>query len=355
MNSMRSVVRASAYMPASSSGVRRVAAPDEDAFTLGATAVETAWEPRERTKGPVSIHLVGEFPAMSEWGFPAVIGHPGEVTRHSGDWGELTKTIRSLEGAGDGPALVVAAELPERAEERDGRGPIGPGAAAVALLFEDRPDGEPYLLEQGKTQHPPAAGLLAGGRPGRERTASTTYVGDWEGNSRAGHPVDLELVRRAAERDPNAVSEGAYVPRARYLENLPSRWRLIAEECGVCHGITFPARGACRRCGRRETLTPLSLPRDGGRVLAVTTIGKGGQPTEFDAQVEASGPYQVALVELARGVRLTLQVADADPGTVKVGDKVRTLLRRLYPMEGEWRYGRKAAPHPAETTRLPDR
>jgi uncharacterized OB-fold protein len=141
-----------------------------------------------------------------------------------------------------------------------------------------------------------------------------------------------------------SVSEGAYVPRPRYLENLPSRWRFLAEVCGNCHGTTFPARGVCRRCGRSDTLTPLQLPYDGGRVVAVTTVGKGGQPTEFDAQVEALGPYDVALVELARAMRVTLQVTDSVAGELRVGDRVNTLLRRLYPMEGEWRYGRKAVP-----------
>lgn len=78
--------------------------------------------------------------------------------------------------------------------------------------------------------------------------------------------------------------------------------------------------------------------------MAITTISPGGQPTEFDAQVEASGPYEVALVELVGGTRVTLQVADGRPGDLAVGDPVNTVLRRLYPMEGEWRYGRKAVP-----------
>jgi len=43
-------------------------------------------------------------------------------------------------------------------------------------------------------------------------------------------------------------------------------------------------------------------------------------------------------------MRVTLQVTDAAPCTLKVGDHVDTRLRRLYPMEGEWRYGRKAVP-----------
>lgn len=156
--------------------------------------------------------------------------------------------------------------------------------------------------------------------------------------------LSLGSVRPFVEAPLTTVSEGAYVPRARYLEDLPSRWRLEAERCGHCGTLTFPARGVCRSCHAREGLLPHPLPRDGGMVVAVTTIGQGGQPTEFDPQVAALGEYSVALVELVPGVRSTLQVTDASPGEVHIGSRVATRLRRLYPMEGEWRYGRKAVP-----------
>jgi uncharacterized OB-fold protein len=57
-----------------------------------------------------------------------------------------------------------------------------------------------------------------------------------------------------------------------------------------------------------------------------------------------SGPYGVVLAELVPGVRATLQVADARPADVRVGSRVDTVLRRLYAIEGAWRYGRKAVP-----------
>lgn len=140
----------------------------------------------------------------------------------------------------------------------------------------------------------------------------------------------------------DAVSEGAYVPYPRYVENLPSRWRLAAHRCGRCGSLTFPLRGFCRSCGSREGLVVEHLPREAGEVEAVTTIRPGAQPTEFDPQVERAGGYDVVLVRLAPGVRVTLQVTDAAAGAASVGARVRTVLRRLYPMEGEWRYGLKA-------------
>lgn len=144
------------------------------------------------------------------------------------------------------------------------------------------------------------------------------------------------------DADPaTALSEGAYVPRARYLENLPSRWRFLAERCGACGSLTFPARGICRACRETERLLPEELPRS-GTVLAATVVAPGAQPTEFDGFVSGAGGYGVVLVELTPGARVTLQVADRPGEAPKVGALVRTELRRLYPMEGEWRYGRKA-------------
>ncbi len=79
-------------------------------------------------------------------------------------------------------------------------------------------------------------------------------------------------------------------------------------------------------------------------MLAATWIGRGGQPTEFDAEVERSGPYGVAVVELEPGVRATVPLTDTASGEIRINSKVGTRLRRLYAIDGEWRYGRKAVP-----------
>jgi len=340
---MRSVVRVAAYVPRSSAGGRRVGAADEDTFTLGATALERAWADRDRSPEPVPVHLLGEFPPIATWGFGAVLGRDAEIVRHAGDAGELAATLRTLEAEEGGPAVIVAAELPERSGVPAASTPSAVGAASVAYLLDASATAKPLAVAGGAGVSAVAA-ALAHGAPSPRGSRVPDFVGDWGVPTDHGLPVDADRVRRAAERDTTAVSEGAYVPRAEYLQNLPSRWRFIAEECDSCHEITFPARGACRRCRRKDALAPLQLPRDGGRVVAITTIGEGGQPTEFDAQVASTGPYSVAVVELGEGIRITLQVTDTTPGELKVGDAVNTLLRRLYPMEGEWRYGRKAVP-----------
>jgi uncharacterized OB-fold protein len=84
------------------------------------------------------------------------------------------------------------------------------------------------------------------------------------------------------------------------------------------------------------------LPDRGLEVEAVTTISPGAQPAEFDPWVEAVGSYDVVVVRADPEVRLTAQMADTEPGSTHIGDRVRLSLRRLYRTEGAWRYGLKA-------------
>lgn len=340
---VRRVARVAAYRPQGLAQGAPVASFDEDTFTLAATAAERASTGEREASGAIDVHLLGEYPAVADWGFAALLGRPTEVVRHSGEASELPKTLRAIEEGEGRPALLVAAELPGPTPKRSARA-APRGAGAVAFRFEATEEPRPFAFPKTTVGRSAVATALTVGEGARELPASVVLVGDWEPIGEAGLAARENAPREPFEADPTVVSEGAYIPRPRYLENLPSRWRFLAEACQACRGTTFPARGVCRRCGRKDALTTVALPFDGGRVVAVTTVGKGGQPTEFDAQVAAQGPYDVTLVELARGMRVTLQVTDAPAGTLKVGDRVNTLLRRLYPMEGEWRYGRKAVP-----------
>ncbi len=166
-----------------------------------------------------------------------------------------------------------------------------------------------------------------------------------EGLPRRGDaPLPLEPAAwTARDKIPlQAVSEGAYVSDARYLESLPFRWRLEADKCGNCGRWTFPPRGRCPHCGETREIDHGRLPEMGGVLETYTVIRKGAQPSEFDFMERALGSYAVGLVRLPGGIRLTLQIADSDPATLAPGQVVELVLRRLYPQEGAWRYGLKA-------------
>ncbi len=327
---MAGLERGAVYVPGFRRGDLAVAGPDEDAFTLGATALEGLASVSAGLPPPTSIHLVGTFPPVLDGGLPALLGHPIALVRDAPGIAGFREALAAASGpSSPGPTLILAVEL---------MGSPTSGAVAVVLRLGATGSSSGSSAPSAESAAAGARDLLAT----LPATAVSYLVSLLDGSA-----PDEVSARAWGETALGAVSEGAYVPRARYLENLPSRWRLEVQRCGHCGSLTFPARNRCRSCGAEEGLTGEALPRDGARVVAATTIGKGGQPTEFDAQVEALGEYSVVLAEFAPDVRLTLQVSDAPPGTISIGDRIGTRLRRLYPMEGEWRYGRKAVPLPA--------
>lgn len=253
-------------------------------------------------------------------GGEVILSTPRDGTRWPGAWEELAPgvTVTSVDGSPDGLGNA-------------------PTVRPAYLVWELA-----RRLRTGRT------GIVAEATASRSGYAAFRLEGSvrWSGEWGAAGPGILPHSARFSERNPDlgAVSQGAYLPHPRYVENLASRWRLVGERCPECRALTFPTRGRCRACGRSEGLSPEPLPRTGLEVEAVTTISSGAQPTEFDFLVEATGGYDVALVGLDSDARATFQVTDAYPGSLRVGARVQLVLRRLYPMESEWRYGLKAVP-----------
>ena len=320
-------MRAAAYTPAWGPPGARVPGPDEDPFTLAATVAERATS-GGRLPPSLTVDLLAEGPGPSDGMFGSLLG-TRVVLQCLGSGSDQLRTAVAAGSAGADPRLVIAVDV------------AGPGdGGAVALFFDSRGEGPPPPPLPPPAGTGPESAVRLAHRWFRESGSSDLdrWVGDWTPSSAPG-PTPPSVAPPAP-----SVSQGAYLPRPRYEEGLPGRWRFLAERCGHCGVTRFPPRGRCRSCGRSDRQEAVPLPLDGGTVVAVTVIGPGGQPTEFDPQVEASGPYGVALVEVAPGIRATLQLTDVVPGEIRVGDRVGTRLRRLYAIDGEWRYGRKAVP-----------
>jgi uncharacterized OB-fold protein len=340
---VRGLQSAAAYLPAGSAHGRRIASSDEDGLTLAVTTLERLPVQGNEGSGPIALDLLGAYPTSLDWALPVVLGTPVSITRAPSTGAELLTALRRAGAGAEGRAAVLVVELPERSDPPSAP-TSSPGAGAAVFWFEE---GTGSPLREALDSLPPGPTALGTALDLWRRVARAdpeSWVGDWAADPRAGQSVDPARFAPLLNLATSSVSEGAYVPRPRYLESLPSRWRFIADVCDACGTVTFPARRACRSCGRVDRLRSVGLPRDGVEVVAATRIGSGGQPTEFDPQVDALGPYGVVLVELSPGVRVTLQLADDAPGSIRIGDRVDTRLRRLYPMEGEWRYGRKAVP-----------
>lgn len=237
-------------------------------------------------------------------------------------------------GSGEGAHVVDAA----RADGSPLSG--GTGALRAALDRLDAPEEvprvvppgqgstgglDPFGLEVGRAG--PAAGALeivhrwaGGGKP--------TVVGQVSGGQALavevdGGPVDVtgldaghvelspEAFRQRERADPPAWSEasqGAYVSREIY-DAQPTR-----------------------RYGARA--------RGPGVVQAATTI-EAGPPGEFQRQHEASGAYDVVIVDLDDEEGREIGQAAVPPGRLSIGDRVRPVVRRLFSMEGQVRYALK--------------
>ncbi|MCI4317409.1 MAG: hypothetical protein L3J96_02630 [Thermoplasmata archaeon] len=278
--------------------------------------------------------------------------HPLSRRPNATEWSEAAvRGAGEIEDAGSGVMLLLTDAAPPVLEATWTRLhpkfpahteplPAGYGTAPtlgvahrVAELISRLPLGEAAVIARVETEQTHYLGVRADSAVKVDLASAEGVTLAASGPSNAD--LEVDLLR---------VSEGAYVPYASYRENLPSRWRFVADRCGACGRRTFPVRQQCRYCGERKQLTAEELPRAGLVVESITTVRPGAQPTEFDLQVGAGGPYDVALVRLAPEVRVTLQLTDHTPGETKIGTRVTSRLRRLYPMEGEWRYGRKGIP-----------
>ncbi len=108
-----------------------------------------------------------------------------------------------------------------------------------------------------------------------------------------------------------AMSDAATGVDAQYRQAL-DQGRFLLQHCGACARAVFYPRMLCPHCGadRLSWTTP-----DGrGTVYATTVVRR---------KPEAGGDYNVALIDLAEGVRLMSRVEGIAPDAVRIGMAVR--------------------------------
>ena len=107
----------------------------------------------------------------------------------------------------------------------------------------------------------------------------------------------------------------------RYFREIPQRYRLEAGRCASCGEVSFPPRPVCPKCkGKKFEMVKLS---DEGKLLTFTVIRVGSE--KFSKET----PYAVGIIELNDGVKVTAQIADAEPDDLKIGQKVRMVFRKI--------------------------
>lgn len=127
----------------------------------------------------------------------------------------------------------------------------------------------------------------------------------------------------------------------RFWREIDQRYNLTGVECANCKQVIFPVRSLCPKCRHLSAgkLTTKHLAGEG----AIETFTLIHEPASgFQLQV----PYVMAIIKLKEGPRVTAQVVDADPKTVKIGMKVKSVFRRISEEgpEGVIQYGYKFAP-----------
>ena len=109
---------------------------------------------------------------------------------------------------------------------------------------------------------------------------------------------------------------------ARSWREFPQRYRLEAARCTSCGKVQYPPRLVCSGC-RGRSFETVAMPRE-GTVVTFTSVHV--PPRGFTEQ----SPLEIAIVQLANGVRVMVQVADlADPSELRIGDPVRLEFRRI--------------------------
>lgn len=92
--------------------------------------------------------------------------------------------------------------------------------------------------------------------------------------------------------------------------------RLVVQRCSACSAHQFYPRRFCLSCDRDDALEWVDAS-GAGRVHSVVTVHMRVLP-------ELAPPYQVAIVELAEGPRMTTNIV-GDPASI--GDLVRLTWR----------------------------
>jgi hypothetical protein len=112
-----------------------------------------------------------------------------------------------------------------------------------------------------------------------------------------------------------------------YESNVVMDWRrtkkgyyIIGSRCKECSAIFYPVKIKCPKCGSKE-LEDYKF-KGKGKIYSYSTIHYA--PTGFEKQV----PYEVAMIELDEGPKITAQLVDFDE--IKIGMKVESCVRKIF-------------------------
>jgi uncharacterized protein len=107
----------------------------------------------------------------------------------------------------------------------------------------------------------------------------------------------------------------------RYWREMPQRYRYEAARCTSCGKIHFPPRLVCSKCRGQKFETVTLAPEGTLETWTVIRVAPSGFGDE--------APYAVGVVKLDDGVRMTAQIVDCEPESLKMGARVRREFRKV--------------------------
>ena len=116
--------------------------------------------------------------------------------------------------------------------------------------------------------------------------------------------------------------ENRAVPR--FWREIPQRYSIIGNQCGVCKKFYFPPRESCPFC-RRKSIDKMETKKLKGKGKVVTYSIVHDAPDQFEGQA----PYPIAIIELDEGPHLTAQIVDCNVNDIKIGMEVESTFRKI--------------------------
>jgi hydroxymethylglutaryl-CoA synthase len=241
--------------------------------------------------------------------------------REAGVAGEVTTDASvGIGNAGTAQLGLLLADVLDRAGPEEVIAVTLLADGATTLLLRTTP----ALAE--RRDPAPGATVRALAAAGDDGLDYTTYL-TWRG-----------LLNREPPRRPDPAAPAA-PPSYR---NETWKYHLVASQCEACGTRHLPPVRACVSCGQVDRMS--AVPMADIRATVTTFV--------VDKLAYTPSPPLVAVVlDFDGGGRLRCQLADADEGSLVVGDRVEMTFRRMTTSRGIHNYFWKARPVPSDANR----
>jgi uncharacterized OB-fold protein len=368
------------YRPAYEAENRRVAGPDEDLVTMAVSAAQPVLDQGAPTRLILVSRQLERVPTAAAAVISAALDLP-ETTPVEQRLGGAATAVEALTSAPEG-ALVLAVDLGTADTAAAAVTGAGEGLRSAGQVVHGMPvadlgglhDDARLLRERAwrpaaeKLARGAADGTVVTGIPARiadglvrgggavpappvvgapaplcaladlgEADRPARVIGLEGGDGAAADLTELGYQVTRVERSatvayprPPAVATSMPLSLSAYERAFEAKVGLRAGRC-ECGELSLPPRRLCLNCGRQDAWTLVRLP-DRGEVYSTVTIHAPLPGKKV--------PYSIALVALdGVPLRVLAPVTDAVPGSVRIGDAGRLVLRLVAEREGIADYG----------------